>query len=380
MKKSIVFGIIVLFIVVFGVYFFVRNNNGNNLISQKNKLQVDLVVAEKKLNKEKNTLQTMTNDLRSSFVLASSVQDQMKKSSNIVSQTDFMFINPEGENPELIVKNLPAVSLVNKERKDINILLIKWQNKTDILYLTKIDVNESEQIKNDTEIIQTYLKDLSNLVETLTPGNSGFSQSQIDGYLASLPSENAISEVLVSLQTAIDDSKNNNSQISNTSTENNQNQGSNIVSITPSDVVAQQGVVEEAQAQVALLQQELAQIQNKIEQLSPTPTQAPNSDTNSSSSSFNTTPGSVDTTSNPPDSNSNNNSSTPTPSPTSNSDGTDTNTQNNSVQENQNTNTSNNDNNNSTNNSYDYNVDNTNHQGIIIQPGPPQLIQGTNQY
>ena len=324
MKKSLlVGGAFLIIIIILGIYFLMRNNTRDSSITQKDILQNDLLVAENKLKKEKENLNIMMDNLRDSFPLAVSVQDQMKKGLKIVSQTDFMFIDPNGLNPQLIIKDFPTFILINKERKNINLLLVGWQNKIDILYIEKIDTKESEQIKRDAETIKTYLNNLSHLVGTLTPENSGISQFQIDSFLSNLPSQEAIDEVLVSLQTAIDNSQTLNTQTSSSSRE-------EVTLVTPGDVVAQEEIVDQAQIEVITLQEQLTQIEEQ------------------------------------------------------NSAETNTNTQINSILEDQNTINidSTNDDVNLTNQD-DSSVNNNptnDHQGIIIQPGLPQLIQGTNQY
>jgi len=329
MKKSlIVGGMFFIIIIIFGGYFLIRNNTRDSSIVQKDRLQDGLLVAENKLKKEKETLNLMIDDLRNSFILAVSVQDQMKKGSRIVSQTDFMFSDPNGLNPQLIVKNFPSIILINTERKNINLLLTEWQNKTDILYIKKIDIKESEQIKKDAQAIKTYFHDLSYLIGILTPKNSGISQFQIDSFLSNLPLEEAIDEVLASLQTAINNSQTLDTQTAYSQTSSSSSQGVNFV--TPDDVVAQQGIVDQTQIQVIALQEQLTQIEEQ------------------------------------------------------NSAETNINTQINSDLENQNTtNTdSTNDDTNLTNQNDSSVNDNLidDHQGIIIQSGLPQLIQGTNQY
>ena len=120
-KSLVVGGVFFALVIILGAYLLTRNNIRNDLTVQKNKLQSDLSILEKKLSKERDTLKIMTDNFRNSSALTVDVQDQMKKGSNIVSQTDFMFIDPNGLNPELIVKNLPTIILINKERKNINL-------------------------------------------------------------------------------------------------------------------------------------------------------------------------------------------------------------------------------------------------------------------
>jgi len=335
MHKIASIGAVMVFLVVLvlGAYFFMRGNKPDDLIIQKSKLQDALILAGEKLKKEKENLDTMTEDLKASFPLAVSVQDQMKKSSEIVKQTDFMFINPYGSKPELIVKNPLTSILINNERHDINLLLFEWQKKINLLSVEEINLNQSEKIKQDVQTIESFIENLSKIVKGLTPKNSGLSQAQINAFVSRLPSTEATGEVLISIETAIENYSNNNLE-TNTETTNNQNSTSPVLFtpiVTPNDVIAQQSAVAETQNQVTILQEQLTQVQAQIQQAS-------------STTPISTTPTTTDTTTN---SNSENQT------------------------ENQNTD-------NTDNPAESYTREKN--QGIIIQPGPPRLIQGTDAY
>lgn len=327
MNRSLISGGIVFLLIILGMYFFIRGNNGDDLIAQKNNLQNNLVVAKKKLKEEKQKLEIMTSDLKNSFPLATSTQEQMRKASEIVRQTNFLFTNADGSNPELIVKNFLNNLRINNERKNINLLLAEWQKKMDISSIWAMNVQESEQISQEAQIIKKFIEDLSQIVGSFTTGNSGLSQLQIDSYLAQLPSIEVINEVLASLGTAIENANNppasnpeTNPGLQNSPASPNPPPAQPPVVVTPSDVIREQAIVAEAQRQADILQEQLALIEA---QLSPppapiTPTPAP-------------TPIEINPTNNPDYIN-------------------------------------------------PYNINSADYQGIIIQPGPPQLIQGTNQY
>lgn len=317
-------GVVFLFILVFVIFIFTRGNTKDELMTQKNKLQETIKITEKKLNKEKETLDTLTKGLQASFPLAVSVQDQMKKSGDIVKQTDFMFNDPYGLNPELIIKNLQNGSKINNERRNINLLLLEWQKRIFQLSAPEIDVNESEKIKQEIKLIELYVNNLSEVVKILTPENSGLSQAQIDIYSSQFPSINAINEVLVSIETAIENFNNQTSS----------NPSSDTSPVTTNDVVVQQVVVSQTQIEVVNLQEQLAQVKEQIQQLSPAPASV-------------TPPApsiSTDITTNPE---------------------TEKNTNNENQADNENT--------------YTPREIITN-QAIIIQPGPPRLIQGTDPF
>ncbi len=258
MKKSLIIsGGIVFLLIILGIYFFMRGNNGDDLITQKNKLENNLIVARGKLEKEKQKLENIKSELADSFPFAMAVQDQMKKASNIVKQTDFLFTDASGLNPELIIKNLLNGIRINNERKDINILLIEWQKKIDILAINKIDIVETEKIKKEIETIKIFVEELSQLVGSLTETNSGLSQFQIDIYSLQLPSIESINEVLASIETVIQNA--NNTSVSSLT---------NTPLVTPNDVVIEQAVVTQIQNEVTTLQEQLTQVEEQAGQAS----------------------------------------------------------------------------------------------------------------
>lgn len=245
MKKSliIILGVMVL-IIASGLYFFTRSNKGEEIVVKINRLQKEIVVAKDKLEKENKKLEAMESSLRDFYPFAVAVQDQMKKATEIVKQTDFMFTNASGLNPELIIKDFLNSVQINNERREINKFLSEWQKKMDVLYIRTIDLAEGERIKQQVEIIKTFLEDLAELIGNLTEANSGLSQFQIDTYSSQLPPIETINGVLDSLQNAIDNSQ-------NSSTSN--------PSVIPEDVILQQEVVEDVEEEVSSLENELGE-------------------------------------------------------------------------------------------------------------------------
>lgn len=369
MNKSFIFGgMFFIGVIIFGTYFFLFKNNEADLLAQQDKLQKDLAIAQNALKKEEATLETMTNNLKSSFAIAFSVQEQMKKGGDIVGQTDFMFTDANGLNPKLILKNFPTIFLTNKARLDVNLILKEWQKKIDILFLNQIDIKESDQIKKDAETIKNYIKDLSSFVNILTPENSGLPQKQIDSYKESLPSVSEIDEVLESLQEAID----------NLQTSNNQNSSSSTLdaySVSAEDVAAQQQVVDQIKNEVESLQEQIAEIQTLLSDT--VPAQTP--DTNSLPSDNSVVPETNPVPS--VDNSDNNNNAVDTSTETNTTNQSDTTSTQNQNAENTN-NVENNTDSVSTYDNYtvDYDYNSNKDKPIIIQEGPVQLIQGSNQY
>ena len=282
---SIVIGIILISIFCVALYFFIVSNNSDDTNIQKDKLQDSLNKAEKKLNKEKDNLNNLTQKLQDSFPLAVNVQGQMKKSFEVVQETDFMFYNPYSSNPELIIKDFLNSAALNSQRKEINILLARWQKEIDLLSIQKIDIQESEKIKKDIETIREFVKNLSEAVKTLTPENSGLSQSQIDQYSYSFYAISNIDEILISIDNSIKESKinpsysNNNSDNNNTTNSNSDSSSIQIPFISdfftdsfkPEDVVNAQEKVAEAQKEVDELKSQLSQLEQSATTITPIP-------------------------------------------------------------------------------------------------------------
>ncbi len=337
--RSVVLGTILVAVILFAAYFFIFYNRSDDLDSQKAKIQNSLAKAEQKLNKDKKNLDNLTQKLQDSFPLAVHVQGQMKNSFDVVKKTDFMFDNPYGLNPQLIIKDFFNSAELNSQRKEINVLLERWQQELDLLSVQKIDIAESEKIRKDIETIKEFVKNLTEAVKALTPENSGLSQQQIDSYSSSFYLINNIDDILAAIDTSIKDSKINNTpsprEVSDgtstntggTATTQNTNTGDNATieiplisnlftsSVTPEDVIQAQQQVSLSQKQVDLLKDELSQVQ---EQLNPTPLPIPEE-------------------------------VIPTP----------------TIEDPNNANPG---------------IQRIKYQGIIIQPGPPRLIQGSDPY
>jgi len=237
------------------------------------------------------------------------------------------------------VKNSLTDLLINSEKKNINLLLVEWKKKTTILSLRTIDLNASLEFRQQAEALKAFIENLSQIVNNWTTENSGLTQFQIDTYLSKLPSVEAIYEVLTALDVAIETAQNptppptsTSTSTSSASTTSSSNQaessdfqygsaaGASL--LTPEEVNTQQAVVATAQGQVNTIQNQITQIE---QQQSPT------------------APEDTGTTVTPiQDINDSNNINT-SPAP------------------------------------FILRIIN-NSQGIIIQPGPPRLIQGTDPF
>lgn len=218
-------GVVALSILLFVViYFFVLGDKSEDLMTQKNALETNLAIAEGKLVKEKAILDNLSANFTDHSSFGTGIQGQMKTAREAVRETNFMFINPDGQNPEFIIKNFPTGKLISDERKKINLLLLDWQKKADVLSGGKIDVKNAEIIKQNAQTIKNFIENLYQTVKNLTPENSGLSEAQINIYLGQLPSTEII------------------------------------------DTVFQQAVVLEVEAEVQTIQEQLTKVEVEIQQ------------------------------------------------------------------------------------------------------------------
>lgn len=297
-------GIVFLLLIVLGVYFYNRGSGLDNLILQQQKLQKDISLAKNRLDKETQILETLKRGPSISSATTTIIQNQIKQASALLSQTDFMFSDPTGLNPKIKIKESPSSLALNAQRRKINLILRKWQEKNTTSQVKEMDAKDGKQIAVEVEVIRTFVDNLSKIMENLTVENSNLSQFQIKNYSTRLASLDSIDEVLVAIETTIKSSNNNQTVV------------------TPDKIVAQELTTNKTQVELVILQNQLAQIEQQIQQLTPIP-----SSTTIPESGATISPGSD---------NSDNYESTYVP----------------------------------------YNK----YEAIIVQPGPPRLIEGSNQY
>ncbi len=254
---SIILVVLFFFALIFGIYSIVNNYKNTDLSAQKSLLDQKLSSAKDKLDKAKQTLGGMIDSLSKYFSFGLDIQVQMNEAVKLVKQTNFLFTDPDGANPEFIVVNFAERNSVSESRKEINQLILNWKKKTDILYIGNIDTKEAEQIRQDAEKIKDFLDNLFNTVQSFTPENSGLSQTQINLYLEQLPSGEAINKVIENISNAIV------SENSQPTTDN------NTPPVTPEEVVNQQTIVEEIEEEVETIEEEIIQVEEQIIQTQP---------------------------------------------------------------------------------------------------------------
>lgn len=327
-----------LLIVGGGVYFLTREEQKEDLYTQKNKLEGSLVTAKSKLQQEQNNLDSLKAGLKDSFPLAVGVQEQMRRASGLVGETDYLFSNPLGANPQLIFTSPLASLKINEQRAKINALLSEWKKKDNAVYLSKITLVEANNIQQEAETIKQFLEDFNTIIENLTVENSGLTQFQIDTYVYALPPIASIEEVIASMEELIENYTNPSSGVvaqveeETSSSTVNWNTGPIGGSVTPEAVVSAEQAVAITIAEVVAIEEQLVIVNEQIQAQTPTTYVPPEEtiidpDASSSGTGLNTGNPNNPTSPTTPS------SSTPAPS-----------------------------------------------QGIVVQPGAPRLIQGSNPF
>ena len=219
------------------MYFYFRGRSSNDLKTEEDRLKTELALKKEKLNQEQQNLDNLLLGLGSSFPFAKSIQDQMINTSRIVKDTNFMFTNAEGSSPEFIVIGLGDNFLINNERRNVNLLVEDWNKLTKISSISNLGLEEAEKIRREAEVIKNFLVNILSIVDGLTPNNSGLSQSEIDTYLAQLPTIDSINQVLAVLDASIASDA--------------QSLEPPAPTVTPDEVIAQQNLVEQTEAEVS---------------------------------------------------------------------------------------------------------------------------------
>ncbi len=233
-----------------GGYLSTRDNNDlDDLAVERSKIEAALLAAKQRLAEENGKLTEFTASLQTAFPMGATIQEEMRKTSKLVAETDFLFKNATGKDPELIFKNPFSNIAINEERKKVNKILADWQKKLNLNYIGSIDEAESAKIREDVAIIKQYVEDLAQILSQLTPTNSNLPQSNIDLFSSELPSVSYVDDSIANIEAAI-------------VIGNNPAPSPAPLPTLPTfeEIAVQEGVVILAQNQVQTLEEELAQV------------------------------------------------------------------------------------------------------------------------
>ncbi len=111
-----------------------------------------------------------------------SAQDSFAKAqSAVVNYADTFFTNPQSANPTISIRTPSDQSRINinNERVAVSEALTNWSTELSTASTTDAKVLISNA-QNNIVVIKAFINDLSNIVNSLNPGNAGLSQAVID--------------------------------------------------------------------------------------------------------------------------------------------------------------------------------------------------------
>jgi hypothetical protein len=238
-----------------GIYFYMRSQD------KEGNLKRDLAQAQNKVATETEKLNTMQAQFEGENSLYFVIKDQYAKAREAIDYSDVFFTNPNTSKPKIKIKTTSSVQAkVEARRIEINTVLSRWKDLIALSNAENVTIESVNSILQGAETLQSFIAELSAIVDGLTPGNSGLTQSQIDAYQALVDSlTEDISDVVGNLAGAQD-------------TENTPS------TVTIEDIEEQQAVVLQAQAQVESIQQNLTQTQSQQQSQTPQAEESPSAD------------------------------------------------------------------------------------------------------
>ncbi len=145
----------------------------------------ELAVEQSKLNTAKINLDNAKRD-----ALNAARTGYVRAQSAVTSYTDSFFTNPQSVNPTITLRTQSQTeqSNINMKRILVTDTLNKWKNETD-------DKSAEDKIgiliantNAYSSMVKDFMSNLSTIVNNLNPGNSGLTQTVIDGYVSQMNS------------------------------------------------------------------------------------------------------------------------------------------------------------------------------------------------
>lgn len=252
--------IVLVLAVVAGAYFYITSEN-RKIREQKFKaeeIRQELVQVRAKADVETAKLDNFKKKFRDQFPFHAVVSDEYDKIAGAISKVDALFDSSDGSAPKIKIKTktVAVEADINSRWANIKTLLNEWKKKASISLAQEADKNTIIQIKKDAQVIQSFVNELASIVNALTPEDSGLTQSQIDNFEATLAAvSQEISGTIASLTQA-------ESIVPVTSGQTTQTTQTTSTQppVTAEEIITQQAIVAEIQAQIVVLEQQLAQI------------------------------------------------------------------------------------------------------------------------
>lgn len=228
--------------------------DNSNLEAQLQGAQADVMAATANLTSLQNgaTSQTLAVYNQSvstaSLALSTSIEDSYLKASDaILNKSDALFQNGTSANPTIVIPtDSYSIGLtLNNDRVGITTRFNQW--KTDLAAGTVASDALMSESYGTLSFIKSFLDTLTTETTRLTTGNSGFTQSQISTYVATInAAESETNAALAEFNGAVQAYKTSSDQLAVV-----------VASSTPEKIQAQRAAVSKAEANVAAIESQI---------------------------------------------------------------------------------------------------------------------------
>ncbi len=241
-----------------------ENNSPEALVAD---LKNKIADAQERLESETSKLNYLSGVFRDFNPVFSLVQDHYDMINDAVKRTDPLFREPDSTRPQLKIKAKDELKKdLEARRSEINERLSRWRQMATLATAGDPGSVPLSTLQSDATEIQSYINEVAEFVATLTPANSGLTQTEINTYVDAMTTASQnVASVVASLTQAIASTPTTPPPTQSPA----QNQ-----TVTATTVAQQQAVVDALAAQVAALQQQLNQITGQTPTTTP-PTTAP---------------------------------------------------------------------------------------------------------
>lgn len=245
---------IVIFAILIGGGVLIYSNKGREDNSPETivaDLKNKLAEAQDKLESETSKLNYLSGVFRDFNPVFALVQDHYNMIEDAINKTDPLFREPDSARPQLKIKAKDQLKKdLEARRAEINERLNRWRQIATLVSVGDNSVPLST-LQSEAAEIQSYINEVADFVATLTPANSGLTQTEINTYVDAMTTASQnVASVVASLTQAITNAPATPTQTSTQTTQ----------TVTASTVAQQQAVVDALAAQVAALQQQINQI------------------------------------------------------------------------------------------------------------------------
>jgi hypothetical protein len=175
---------------VVGTYFYLTSQDKElrDQVAQVQIMRQQLAVSQAQAAAEESKLSNLKSKYTNGGSVQAAIFTQYQNTVTAINKTDVFFNNPDSASPKINIatKTTSIQDDINNRRKQINDLLSDWRKEADITQTKVVDKNTVIKVEKDAQIIEQYVAELAKIVDSLTPGDTSLSQTQIDTYQALL--------------------------------------------------------------------------------------------------------------------------------------------------------------------------------------------------